>query len=281
MATLSIRTRRNLGLALIYLFIAVLSVIILFPIYWLIVTAVKPPIEWLTYPPVFFPSRLYLKTYAELMGQEVVLRSIRNTVVVAIFGTALPLLFASMVAYSLSRLNFRFRRPMLIWILFNRMIPTITLIIPYFIIMRSIGLLDSLYGLVVTRIYITFPFITWMMVGFFQTIPMEIDAAAKIDGCDFFNRYFRIGVPLGKVGFATTGIFVFLTSWNELLFSLTVGSEKAKTLPVLIAGFVGENAMKWGPMTSLSVVSIVPVLIVALLAQRYLISGLTLGALKG
>ena len=106
-------------------------------------------------------------------------------------------------------------------------------------------------------------------------------SASKIDGCDFFNRYFRIGVPLGKVGFATTGIFVFLTSWNELLFSLTVGSEKAKTLPVLIAGFVGENAMKWGPMTSLSVISIVPVLIVALLAQRYLISGLTLGALKG
>ena len=110
----------TIGLLIIYLSIAFMSLVILFPIYWLIVTAVKPPVEWLNYPPIFFPSRIYLKTYASLFSQSVVQRSIMNTVAVAVFGTALPLLFASMVAYSLSRLRFRFKRPMLIWILFNR-----------------------------------------------------------------------------------------------------------------------------------------------------------------
>jgi multiple sugar transport system permease protein len=279
--SLSRKTKVSSGLAVLYVFIFLTSVIALFPIYWLVVTALKPPIEWLNFPPIFFPSRLYFDTYIELFKQETVIRAIRNTVVVAVLGTVFALLFASMVAYSLSRINFKFKRPMLIWILFNRMIPPVTLIIPYFLIMRNMGMLDSLTGLIISRIYLTFPFITWMMMGFFQTIPMEIDQAAKIDGCDFVNRYIRIGVPLGKVGFATTGIFVFLASWNELLFSVTIAAERSKTLPIVISGFIGENSLQWGPMTALSVITILPVFIIALLAQRYFVSGLTLGAIKG
>jgi multiple sugar transport system permease protein len=147
--------------------------------------------------------------------------------------------------------------------------------------MRHLRISDTITGLVIVRFYFMFPFIVWMMLGFYQRIPNEIDDAAMIDGCDFFARYFRLGVPLGKVGFATTGIFVFNHAWNELLFSMTIAGRHAKTLPAILASYVGEQGLEWGPMTALSIIAILPVFIVAVSAQKYFVRGLTLGSVKG
>lgn len=269
---------KKIGLYAIIIFI---MLIILAPIYWMIITSIKVPKEWVTYPPTFIPSRLFLETYVEVLQEEDVIRSLINTVVVTVFGTGIALLIGSMTAYSIARINLKFNRPLTIWIIMNRMLPPVTLVIPFFIIMRGLGIIDTILALIITRIFLVFPFTVWIMLGFYKGIPYELDEAAKIDGCDFFNRFFRIGLPLSTVGLATAGIFVFVFSWKELLFSITVAVERAKTLPVYIAGFVSEDSFDWGPMTVLSVVSTVPIMIFAFSIQRYFIRGLTMGAVKG
>ena len=275
------KKNRYLGLAVLYVIIAVVVFTILFPVYWLVLTSIKPPVEWLTYPPKFFPGKIYLKSYAEVLGEQGIRQAAYNNVVAGALGTLFPLLIGSMVAYSLARFDFKIKRPLVVGILLNRMVPPVTLLIPYFIIMRNLRLLDTMTGLVVVRFYLMFPFVVWMLLGFFQRIPKEIDDAAMIDGCDFYRRYLQIGIPLGKVGFATTGIFVFITAWNELLFSMTIASRAAKTLPTYLASYVGEYGMNWGPMTALSTIAIFPVFVVAAFAQKYFIRGLTMGAVKG
>jgi multiple sugar transport system permease protein len=275
------KKKRFLGLAVLYLIIASVIFTILFPVYWLVVTSLKPPVEWLTYPPTFMPGKMYLKSYIEVFNEKGIQRAAYNSVVAGILGTFFPLLFGSMVAYSLARFDFKIKRPLVVGILLNRMIPPVTLLVPFFIIMRNLNLLDTMTGLVVVRFYLMFPFVVWMLLGFFQRIPKEIDDAAMIDGCDFFRRYIQIGIPLGKVGFATSGIFVFNIAWNELLLSMTIATRSAQTLPTYLASYVGEYSMKWGPMTALSTIAIIPVFIVAASAQKYFIRGITLGSVKG
>jgi multiple sugar transport system permease protein len=275
------KRKRYISLTALYILVTILMIIILFPLYWLVTTSIKPPVEWINHPPVFVPSKIYLENYVEILLNSSFQRAAINTVVASIFGTLVPLFFGSMVAYSLARINFKFKRSIVASILLNRMIPPVILLIPYFTIMRSLHLLDTKIGLIIVRLYLMFPFSVWMLLGFFQRIPVEIDDAAKIDGCDLFGRFLRMGIPLGKVGFATAGIFIFIVAWNEFLFSMTITSLHAKTLPVMLASYVGENSMKWGPITALSTVSIIPVFLVTFLGQKYFVRGITLGAVKG
>jgi multiple sugar transport system permease protein len=275
------KRKRYIGLTALYILIVVLMTVILFPLFWLITTSIKPPIEWINHPPVFVPSKIYLKNYIEILSNSSFQKAAINTIIASIFGTLVPLFFGSMVAYSLARIDFKLKRSIVVSILLNRMIPPVILLIPYFTIMRSLHLLDTKIGLVIVRFYLEFPFSVWMLLGFFQRIPKEIDEAAKIDGCDLFGRFFRMGIPLGKVGFATAGIFIFIVAWNEFLFSMTISSMHAKTLPVMLASYVGENSMKWGPITALSTISIFPVFLVTFLGQKYFVRGITLGAVKG
>jgi multiple sugar transport system permease protein len=277
----SLKSKQFLYKFFLHVIIFIVMLCILLPIYWMIITSIKLPKEWVTYPPTFVPSRVFLETYKEVLGEEDVIRSLINTIIVTVSGTALSLMIGAMTAYSLARINLKFNRPLTVWIVMNRMLPPVTLVIPFFIIMRNLGIIDTLLALIITRIFLVFPFIVWIMLGFYKGIPIELDEAAKIDGCDFFNRFFRIGLPLSAVGLATAGIFVFVFSWKELLFSITVAVERAKTLPVYIAGFVSEDSFDWGPMTVLSVISTIPIMIFAFSIQKYFIRGLTLGAVKG
>lgn len=277
----SIYIQKLLKKIVIHFFILAVILIILGPIYWMVVTSIKLPKDWLTYPPTFIPSRIFLDTYVEILQDPDVIRSMVNTVIVTVLGTSLTLLIGSMTAYSIARVDLKFNRFLTIWIIMNRMLPPVTLVIPFFIIMRGLGIIDTLFALIITRIFLVFPFAVWIMLGFYKGIPVEIDEAAKIDGCDLFNRYFRIGVPLSTVGLATAGVFIFVFSWKELMFSITVAVENAKTLPVYIAGFVGEDSFNWGPMTVLSVISTIPIMLFAFSIQKYFVRGLTLGAVKG
>jgi multiple sugar transport system permease protein len=265
----------------LYILTLIIMVAIIFPIYWLIVTSIKPPIEWIIYPPVFLPSRIYLDTFKELIGNPDVRNVIYNSLISSISGTVITLAIASTFAYAVARLKIRISRFLVIWIIVNRIIPPITIVIPYFIIMRTFGLIDTIGALIISRVYLSLPFALWLMIGFYKEIPHEIDEAAKIDGCSFFRRYFSIGLPLGKVGLATAGTFAFIGSWNELLFAITITGENAKTLPVLIATYIQDNAIRWGEMTALSVLSLIPVFIFAMSIQKFFISGLTLGSVKG
>lgn len=205
-----------------------------------------------------------------------------NSVIVTFCSTLIAGFFGSITSYSLAKIKFKFNfnRILLIWILFTRIIPPVVMLMPYFIIIRNLGLLNTRMSLILTYTYLAFPFVVWMMLGFFKEIPQDIDDAAIIDGCNFWNRFIRIGLPLAKTGFIVVCIFVFISAWNEFLFALTLTSLKAETLPVLIGSFINDKGYEWGKIMVLSVYSIIPMLIFAIATQKFLIKGLTLGAVK-
>jgi multiple sugar transport system permease protein len=265
-----------------YAFLLAIVLAILFPVYWLIVTSLKTQREFFTKPPIFFPTELTLNNYALVLSNTLSRSYLLNTAIVAVLSTVIGTIIGTLAAYALSRvrLPFRLNRILLIWILINRLFPPISLVIPYYLVMRDLRLLDTLVGLVITYVATATPFVVWIMVGFFQDLPKEIERAAMMDGCNIWQRFRLVALPLSVTSMAVTGIFVFMGSWNELLYALTLTSLRAKTVPVAISGYVGDNALAWGEMSAYSVISFIPVFIMAMAVQRYLIRGLSFGAVK-
>ncbi|MBV9356860.1 MAG: carbohydrate ABC transporter permease, partial [Chloroflexi bacterium] len=179
-----------------------------------------------------------------------------------------------------SDLRYSIRRAVLLWVLLVRIFPPIVVGIPYFTALERVGLTDTQLGLIVVHVSLTLPFVIWLMMGFFQDLPADLDRAAMLDGCSLARRFFRISLPLIVPGLAVTAIFAFIISWNEYLFAAIITSFNAKTLPVAIASFIGERQLEWGQMSSLGVLMLIPPALFAFLGQRYIAQGLTFGAVK-
>ena len=163
-----------------------------------------------------------------------------------------------------------------------RMVPRIVIVLPYYVIMSELGLLDTYTSLILAYTTFALPFAIWMMIGFFQDIPVDLEEAARVDGCDRLGVLWHIVVPLAASGLAATSVFAFLLGWNEFLFSLILTSSSAtRTLPVVVAGFVTDRGVAWGEMSAGGVLIALPVIIFALLVQKYIVRGLTMGAVKG
>jgi len=265
-----------------YTFLITIIFIFIFPTFWLFTTSIKFEIDALQFPPIFFPERITIQNYIKVIDSENIFNYFTNSFSISILSTFFGVILGSMAAFSLSKyyLSFRIRQGLLIWILIIRIFPPIVTAIPYFVIMRNLKLTDTQLGLIITHTTFVLPFVIWLMLGFFQDLPKEIDQAAIIDGCSFKQRFFHISLPLTLPGLATTSIFTFIYSWTEFLYASMLTSRNAKTLPVVIAGFMSDKFLRWGEMTALASLMIVPVLIFAFWAQKYLISGLTFGAVK-
>jgi multiple sugar transport system permease protein len=267
---------------IIYILFFIVLVLIGFPLYWLVITSLKPPLEWTVEPPTFWPRRFYIESFQQLLASAEVLMALLNSFIVSVLATALSAFVGSITAYSLvrARLRFNFNRVMMVWILVARVIPPVTILLPYFMIIRKLGLMDTRLALILTDTYLVFPFVVWMMISFFQGIDKEIDEAAIIDGCPYGKRFFLIGLPLSKTGLVVTAVFVFLGVWNEFLFALTLTSVRAQTFPLLLGKYMTDLGYQWGFMMALSLIGIGPVLLFSIFSQRSLIRGLTLGAVK-
>jgi len=185
-----------------------------------------------------------------------------------------------MAAYSLARFKFKGSDNIAFWMLSIRMMPPVVAVIPLYIIMRNLRLLDTPWCLVIAYLTINLPFVVWMMKGFFEEIPREIEESALVDGCSTFDVFRRIALPLAAPGLAATGIFTFIFSWNEFLIALILTGTKSVTLPVGIIGYMKETGINWGYMTAGGILALIPVIIFAALAQKNLVKGLTMGALK-
>ncbi len=261
----------------------VLVGIIVFPVYWLVLTSLKQQRDFFTAPPIFFTSNLTLEHYRAVFGDPLNRRYLVNTAIVAVASTILATFTGTLAAYALARIRlpFRLNRVLLIWILINRLFPPITLVIPYYLLIRRLGLIDTLPALVITYTASATPFVVWIMLTFFQDLPREIERAAMVDGCTVWQRFRMVALPMSLTSMTVTGIFVFIFAWNELLYALALTTLRARTVPVAIAGFVGDNALAWGQMSAFSVLSFIPVLLTTLAVQRYLVRGITFGAVKG
>ena len=254
--------------------------VILFPPAVLFVTSIKTEVDALSFPPkwIFDPT---LKNYVDILNTSPLIGYAFNSLIVAGLNTLLCLIVGSMAAYGLARFKFRGADNIAFWILSIRMMPPVAAIIPIYILMKSLRLLDTPWCLVITYLTFNLPFVVWMMKGFFEEIPREIEESALIDGCSDFSVFFRIALPLVAPGLAATAILVFIFSWNEFLFALILTGTKAVTLPVGIIGYMKETGINWGYMTAGGMLALIPVIVFMLLVQKHLVKGLTLGALKG
>jgi len=253
--------------------------IILFPPIFLFLTSIKTELDALSFPPkwIFIPT---VKNYVQIFKTSSFLRYIVNSLIVASTNTFVSLALGSLAAYGLARYKFRGSENLSFWILSIRMMPPVAAIIPIYIIMKKLRILDTPWCLVM--IYLTFnlPFIVWMMKGFFEDVPREIEESALIDGCSEFDVFLKIALPLVAPGLAATAILVFIFSWNEFLFALILTGTRATTLPVGIILYMKETGINWGYMTAGGILALIPVVIFTMLVQKHLVKGLTLGALK-
>jgi ABC-type glycerol-3-phosphate transport system permease component len=245
-------------------------------------TSFKSQTYVLTIPPQFIPHPATVSNYHDAWTTDSFARYFLNSVVVAVISTALSLLLSSMMAYAFARFRFPGREILFKLLLLGLMIPPIMLIIPQFILAKYFGLIDSLAGLVIFYIGFSLSLNTFLLRGFFQAVPVELEQAMQVDGAGSWTRYWRLILPLAKPALATATIFTFLGSWDEFTWALTIiNTPDKRTLPLAIALFQGQNSTLWGLVFAASIIAVVPVIVVFLLFQRYFVQGLTAGAVKG
>ena len=282
-ATEPLRKRvRRPKLRPVYLLIAAWIVGVIGPYTWMGLTSITPSSELNVDSTTILPENPTFQAYTRLLTETGFLRYLANSAMVAAGVVVITVLFSLLAGTALSRYRFRGRRVVLYGILLVQLFPTILLIVPLYIQLKSLGLLDDKLGLILIYSAFAMSFSTWLTKGFVDQIPVEIEEASLIDGCSRLGSFIYVILPLSRPGIAAAGTYAFIYSWNEFLFALTfTSSDDAKTIPVGLSQFIGENIIRWDFLTSGGVLAAIPILIGFMYAQRGLISGLASGAVKG
>lgn len=266
---------------LVYATLTLCSLFVIIPVLWMISTSLKPIDEVFAVPPKWIPERMTFGAFGRIWTEYPFLYYFRNSLTVVLAATLISLFFSSLAGYGASRFHFRGKSTFLTFLLATQMFPSIMLLIPFFKIMQTFDLVNTLLGLILTYITFTIPLCSWMMMGYFDSISRELDDAAAIDGCSRFRTFVQIILPLSLPGLVATAIYAFLTGWNEYMFALVLThDETMKTVPVGIGQMTGENKLTWNDVMSASLVATLPLLLVFLFLQRYFINSLTAGAVK-
>lgn len=275
-------------LAWVHVSAAVTSVVILAPFAWLIISSISRPRELLARPLQWWPDEPSLDRYQAIVqgdgaGSAGLFRqSLLNSTIVAAATVAVSMLVGVLGAYALARLDFRFRRTTLLVFLMTYMLPPIALVIPLYLMMSTFGLLDTKLGLVLVYASFVTPFVLWIMSNYFLSLPLELEEAARVDGCSRLGALWRITLPVARPGLFATAMFAFLLAWDEFLYALIFTSTgQAKTIPVAIAEFTGRHSVDFGLVAAGGVVASVPPVLMAIALQKYIVGGLTSGAVKG
>jgi multiple sugar transport system permease protein len=252
--------------------------VVIFPLIWILLTSLKGRFEIAAIPPRIFFKPTF-ENYDVVFVRDAFHRYFKDSIIIAVGSTALALFLGTMSAYSMTR--YRVGGDFLpFWVISIRMFPPIAIILPVYILMRNLGLLDTFYAVVIMHTLLNLPFVVWLMSGFFREVPNEIDEAAMIDGCSIFSSFFRVVLPVVLPGILATAVFCLITSWNEFLFSLVLSGRNVKTLPVAAAFYVTDRDILWGPMAAVGVTASIPIIIFTMLIQKHLVRGLTYGAVK-
>ncbi len=253
----------------------------LFPFMWFINTSLKTPVEVTAIPPVLIPSGT-IESYSSAIVEYNLLHYVKNSVIVAGSATFFTLFIAVFAGYAVARLRLRYKGVIMGGLLLVSMFPQISIAGPVWRIMQHLGWLNSYQGLIIPYVALTIPLGVWILASFFKELPTELEDAARIDGCGHFQTLFTIMVPLAAPGVFTAAILVFIYAWNEFFFALLIMTQqKYQTLPVGIALFQGQYTLPWGEIAAASTVATVPLVLLVLLFQRRIVSGLSAGAVKG
>jgi multiple sugar transport system permease protein len=273
--------RKVFTLVAIYAAMLLVAVIVIFPIYWMFTISLKIPREIYRLPSLW-PENPVLDNYRELIDERGYLTNIRNSIIVAASVTVVSLLISSFAAYSIVRFRYRFRGFVGRMILLTYLTPGSLLFIPLSIIVARLHLGNALYGLVIIYLTFSIPLSTWLLSGYFRTVPPDLEEQAMVDGTTQLGALFRILLPLSLPGLAAVGIFTFTAAWNELLFALIfITSEDKRTVPLALQYLITGDVLLWGPIMAGAVLAALPVMVLYFLAQRFMIQGITSGSVKG
>lgn len=265
----------------IYLTYAVLggfALMEVFPILWTVVTSVKVLKDVFGFSVIFSPT---LSNYQAVFADLGFGRYLGNSVLIACSSTIFSLLCGTIAAYALVRLRIKGGEWIALGILFTRFIPPIAILLPYFILIQSLGFYDTYMALILAHTALTLPYTIWMMRGFFASLPMEIEESALVDGCSRLQVFIRIALPLALPGFVATTVLAFIFSWNDFIYAFIIAGYKTSTAPVFLTRYIGEMGVLWTQMAAAGVVVALPVIIFSVFMQKRMAKGLTFGALKG
>ncbi len=252
-----------------------------FPVFWMLVSSFKANSEIFSYPPEIITENFSFDAYTTIVSDPVKVRFFINSYVVSLSVTALTLLVAILGAYALSRYEFRGKSSLSIVIVGVQAVPPITLLIPYFGLMVTLKLYNTYPALILTYAVFTLPYAIILLTGYFNTLPKELDEAVKLDGGGSWTTLWRVLVPVAVPGIVTVGVYTYMIAWNEYLFALTLTrTENMRTVPIGIQLLMGQHAYEWNEMMAMSILGSLPVLVLFLFFQRYLLAGLTGGAVK-
>jgi multiple sugar transport system permease protein len=274
-------SRRSFGAgAARFIVIGLFVIFVLAPLYWVVITSIKPSKDYLTVPPVWFPAEPTIVHYTAALFSYRGLQGLLNSLIVASASTLLSTALGTMMAYSLARFNTGGQH-LAFWVLSQRFMPPVAIVLPLFLLFRGWGLYDTRVGLVVAYTFMTLPLSVWMMYAYFRQLPKSLEEAALVDGLSRWQAFLMVAVPLAAPGVAATAVFVFIAVWTEFFFALILTSRYAFTLPTVFRAFLGFQGAQYGEACALATTSLVPSIILGILVQRHLVRGLTLGALRG
>lgn len=268
----------NIRKTLIPLATWLIIIISLFPILWMMLISIKQRVDIISFSMLFKPT---FQNYIAVFKKYDFLRFISNSLIVVAVTTIISIFTGTLAAYGFARFKFRKKEDMAFWILSMRMLPPMAVVIPFFIMGRYTGLLDTKIFLIIAYLGFNIPFSVWMMRGFIEDVPISLEESAWIDGCSRFGSFLRIVFPSILPGLAATSIFCFINSWNEFALAFFLTSFNSRTVPTIVNSFISVLGVLWGEMAAVGVISILPIVVFTMLVQNNLVKGMTMGAVKG
>jgi len=268
--------------AVSYAVLLTLLLIVIFPFYWMTITSFKGEDQMRSLVSMFWPSPVVDENYRQLLGKTDFVAWFKNSILVSVSSTFLATAIGTIGAYALARLRFLGRAFMASAVLITYLVPPSILFIPLYAQIRNLGLADSLAGLIITYPSFTVPFVTWLLMGYFESIPEELEESAMIDGATRFGAFYRIVLPLAAPGLLAAALYAFTQAWNEFLYALVfITDVKLRTLPVGLSSFITGDVYGWGYLMAGAVLTTLPVIAAYIYLQKYMVEGLTAGAEKG
>ena len=265
----------------LYMVAALLLAVWAFPVLWALLTSFKTERDVLAYPPLFIFEPTLANYRDVLSGPNSILPNLLSSLIVATGATLLTMLFAIPAAYALARLRYPGKRASGFYVLATQMLPPVGLVIPYYLALQKLGGLNTYWGLIVIDLTFSLPFAIWLMVSYFEDVPHEMEEAALLDRAGRFRALWHVVLPQVSGGMAVTTIFVFLNAWNEFLFAVVLGGNDVRPVTVAMFNFISVEQTQWARLAAAAMVAMAPVIVIGLFAQRHIVKGLTVGAVKG
>jgi multiple sugar transport system permease protein len=279
MKNLPLYRQKSVRLALRYLVAILLTIVFIFPVYWLFIISFKTPDEIFAYPPVWYPESLQLANYRVLFKDGDAI-TVWNSLVLASVSTVIAMILGTLAAYSLVRFKTGGEN-LAVWIISQRMMPPVAIVFPLFLLYVWIGWVDSFIGLIVLYTAFSLPYVIWMMRGYIEDIPLELEESALIDGCTRWETLWKVVFPMARSGLFATAVFTFVFAWNDFLFALVLTRTEVTTYTVQVTHYFGGQSNFWAKIAAMSVLGTIPVFIAVATLQRYLVRGISMGAVKG